>query len=573
MESIMEDLMHDIRHSVKIRLDYNMIHVTDEEKLLEVLEYFFKKCLQHGLFFHAAKCDLYGTEVRYCGRIITAEGVRYDPRTMYTLQQMGTPQNGGDLVQYVAALNWMRSSLSLFVEKTAPLQDLLEVFYKEAKGRTKKKTTSVSLDGRWTTECEKAFRNLQEVILTLMTTAHPGPSKRVCVFTDTSDAFYSGMITQVPEHHLDLPVHDQQLQPLAFTSGRFRCSQERWTIHEKEAFAVIETVTNHSYLLLAAEHSILSDHFNLKYMYAPLSLDPSLAIHTFSKIQRWALKLASYNYRIGHIAGELNVWADLLTRWGAAVTNTTSTPRKDSTLRYGSLFLAPFVTDDSDNEFPVASEVLQLRKAAARNPDLKEVPPTKRGAHGLLINDQGKVWIPTNAVSMQVRLCVIAHCGRAGHRGHQVTLTGINYHYYWKCTSKDVKIFVGSCFHCIASSPGETTPRPRGEALRAIKPNEVIHFDYLYMGKSVDDAEFVLIVKDDFSNYVWLKKCKHADADSAVPVLIEWFAAFGVAPQWVSDQGSHFKNQVMTEEQKQLGTKHHTLCGRMAQLKLCASIP
>jgi hypothetical protein len=42
-----------------------MIHVTDEEKLLEVLEYFFKKSLQHGLFLHAAKCNLYGTEVRY----------------------------------------------------------------------------------------------------------------------------------------------------------------------------------------------------------------------------------------------------------------------------------------------------------------------------------------------------------------------------------------------------------------------------------------------------------------------------------------------------------------------------
>jgi transposase InsO family protein len=40
-------------------------------------------------------------------------------------------------------------------------------------------------------------------------------------------------------------------------------------------------------------------------------------------------------------------------------------------------------------------------------------------------------------------------------------------------------------------------------------------------------------------------------------LLIAWFAAFGVAAQWVSNQGSHFKNQVMTEVQKQLGTNHH----------------
>jgi RNase H-like domain found in reverse transcriptase/Integrase zinc binding domain len=382
---------------------------------------------------------------------------------MPPLQQMGTPQNGGDLVQYVAALNWMRSSLPLFAEKAAPLQDLLELAYKESKGRTKKKATSVSLDGRWTTECEKAFRSLREDIRTLMTTAHPDPSKRVCVFTDASDAFYSGMITQVLEHHLDLPVHDQQHQPLAFTSGRFRGSQERWTISEKEAFAVIETVTKHSYLLLAAEQfSRLSDHFNPKYMYAPLSLDRSLARHTVSKILRRALKLTTYNYRIEHIAGQLNVWTDFLTIWGAAVIKITSAPRNDSTLRFGALFVSPLVMDTSNWDFPVASEVLRLQKAAGRNPDLKEVSTTKRGTHGLQVNDQGKIWIPTNSVSMQVRLCVIAHCGRGGHRGHQVTLSAIQDHCYWKGMSKDIKVFVYSCFHCIASAPGEITPDQEG---------------------------------------------------------------------------------------------------------------
>jgi hypothetical protein len=50
MQSIMKDLMQDIRHSVKIWLDGNMKHVTDEKKSLEVLEYFFKKCLRHGIF-------------------------------------------------------------------------------------------------------------------------------------------------------------------------------------------------------------------------------------------------------------------------------------------------------------------------------------------------------------------------------------------------------------------------------------------------------------------------------------------------------------------------------------------
>jgi hypothetical protein len=69
--------MHDIRHSVKIWLEDNMIHVSDEEKLLEVLEYFFKKCLQHGLFLHvlcaAAKDE---TSVEFMGRMFCCNFLR-----------------------------------------------------------------------------------------------------------------------------------------------------------------------------------------------------------------------------------------------------------------------------------------------------------------------------------------------------------------------------------------------------------------------------------------------------------------------------------------------------------------
>jgi transposase InsO family protein len=77
------------------------------------------------------------------------------------------------------------------------------------------------------------------------------------------------------------------------------------------------------------------------------------------------------------------------------------------------------------------------------------------------------------------------------------------------------------------------------------------------MGPSVDDAKYALIVKDDYSIYVWLKQCKNADADSKAAVLIEWFAAFGVGQQWVSDQGSHFKNTVVADIQKQPGANHN----------------
>jgi Integrase zinc binding domain len=196
--------------------------------------------------------------------------------------------------------------------------------------------------------------------------------------------------------------------------------------------------------------------------------------------------------------------------------------------------------DTTNCDFPVAAEVLRLQKAAVRNPYLKEVLSKKRGTNGLLVNYQGNIWIPTNAVCMQVRLCVIAHCGRGRHRGHQVTLSAIQDQYYWRDMSKYIKVFVGSCFHCNASAQNETTSRPRGEVLHASKPNEVIHFDYLYMGPSLSDAKYVLILTNDCSNYVWLNQCKNPDADRR-PIMLTLISFSLTSPVMTSCPGLNRK--------------------------------
>jgi hypothetical protein len=52
--------------------------------------------------------------------------------------------------------------------------------------------------------------------------------------------------------------------------------------------------------------------------------------------------------------------------------------------------------------------------------------------------------------------------------------------------AKDVKVFVQNCLHCVATIPGHKVPRPLGPQLLATKPNEILHFDFLYIGLSRD---------------------------------------------------------------------------------------
>lgn len=54
------------------------------------------------------------------------------------------------------------------------------------------------------------------------------------------------------------------------------------------------------------------------------------------------------------------------------------------------------------------------------------------------------------------------------------------------------------------------------------KVGELLHFDYIYIGKSSDEKEYILILKDYFSRCVFLLSCANADTETNAEVLIEY---------------------------------------------------
>ncbi len=120
----------------------------------------------------------------------------------------------------------------------------------------------------------------------------------------------------------------------------------------------------------------------------------------------------------------------------------------------------------------------------------------------------------------------------------------------------DDKAFVKNFLVFFLSASGINVRRPLGHQIHAEKVGELLHFDYLYVGESSDEKEYILILKDDFSGYVFLRSCKFANAETTADVLIEYFTTFVPVLMWFSDQGTHFKNEVMELLAKSLGAKH-----------------
>ncbi|KAF0702603.1 hypothetical protein AaE_015828 [Aphanomyces astaci] len=170
------------------------------------------------------------------------------------------------------------------------------------------------------------------------------------------------------------------------------------------------------------------------------------------------------------------------------------------------------------------------------------------------------LWVPDEASELQLRLCVCAHASLAGHRASGPTLDSLVAFCWWTTMEKDVQFFVDRCLDCASVSGG--APRPLGEALHSAKPNGLLHWDYLFMGDSKTGDKYLFVIKCDASKLVWLFPSMEATAVFTKDCLLQWFAVFGVCYEWVSDQGTHFKNQVMAVLQHVLGAHHHFTTAR-----------
>ena len=228
-----------IRSQVLQYLDDFLLHARDEQQLLSIIEEFLSICAKYNLKIGAEKTNMFLHEAKFCGRIISGEGIRFDPRNLETLKSMQQPSFADELSQFVHAVNWMRMSIPKFAEVVAPLRDVLRTSAQKAGKSTKKALAKVALEPLWTPSCMTAFEAIKKSLLNTVTLAHFDDSKATCLFTDASEEFWSVVITQIPKPHLDKPRADEDHAPLAFLSGQFDSRQMAWSTVEKEAFPIV----------------------------------------------------------------------------------------------------------------------------------------------------------------------------------------------------------------------------------------------------------------------------------------------------------------------------------------------
>ncbi|GMF14488.1 unnamed protein product [Phytophthora fragariaefolia] len=236
--------------------------------------------------------------------------------------------------------------------------------------------------------------------------------------------------------------------------------------------------------------------------------------------------MAGIRYVIEHIKGEDNLWADMVSRWGqrdteladkptAVMRATTRSPQQTSMLR-------PL----QDESFAWPSEAA-IRQDQQRCRADTLAPADEDGT--CMFRVDGKRWIPTEAKELLQRIFVVAHCGTQGHRGADVMLSA----------------------------------RPWGPTSTASQRNQCLQVDYIYLGASYgNDGNYVLVLKVELTHYCELVPADTPTSTVAATAILDWYKRFGLPKEWISDNGSHAKAQVMEElaGRLQASQKFVTVC-------------
>ena len=540
-QSVMQKSFEDMLYvTLIIWMDDFLLYARTVDELYAAIHKFLLRCRQIGVKLAVKKCKIFTTVVQWCGKELSASGIKNDSSRLQGLRDLPAPITAADLMKFLYAVNWIRTTIPDYARIAQHLQQKLDEVLK-GKGRTKKKAQTVILE--WSVEDQQCFEAIKHAVMSSVEQAHPDHAKEFILMTDACDKGWGVVLFQASSFDSSKALADQDLEPLYFLSGTFKGSSLHWAINEKEAYPIIEGVKRLRHLLLRPKgFKLLCDHRNLVFLF---NEQVGQRLPTRSKLLRWALELQSYRYVIEHLEGERNLWADLLSRWvqpvGFKAIKAGSKIRKGQRSNRISV-VYPRVHPLNDLQWPSTAHIREIQAAVS----------SPFGVHfreevELFVNENNKIWIPEEAEELKRTLMVIAHNGASGHRGVQSTKLRLQRKFWWKKMQQEVQVFVKECILCRLSKGKPTIRRPWGLHGEITRRNQVLHLDFLFIGESNTGMWYILVLKDGLSHYLELVVCSEASSAIAVVALMDWVKRFGIPEAIFTDQGPHFRSEFLKE--------------------------
>jgi hypothetical protein len=248
---------------------------TMEEHVVK-LEDIFKRLDKANFKIQTDKC-VFGTRLNIWATV-TRDGVRPDPRKVQAIEQYPMPQT---VRAFIGLAGYYRRHVRNFVEIAKPLTQL----------------TRKEVPFNWTDEQQKAFEKLKQILSTEPLLIYPDFSQPFIVACDASTKAVGAVLSQ---------MRNGEERPIAYCSRQLNSAESKYSVTELELLALIFVTKQFRCYIYGRKFTVYTDHRALEWL---LNLqDPS------SRLTRWSVKLAEYDFVVEHRPNSRTHHADALSR-------------------------------------------------------------------------------------------------------------------------------------------------------------------------------------------------------------------------------------------------------------------
>ena len=524
------------------------------------------------------KCAFAKHEVRYLGRLISANGYRPDPEETTALERFrDPPKTVGELRSLLGFLGYYRTYVNGFASRVKPMYDLLKG--KISGGKDGKKVGQLYNSREkvvWSSELQEILDSLLDYLKSPEVMAYPNYDLPFFMTTDAS-GYGLGSVLYQNQHGID--------RVIGFASRTLSDSEQRYHFHsgKLEFLALKWSVTERfkDYLQFGPPFVVFTDNNPLTYVLSSAKLN-AVAL-------RWVNDLADYNFTIKYRPGKINVDADYLSRRPMDIeelkrgcTETVDHHCLDAVLKgvNHSSESSPYYVSVSKLSLEgeactsvISREVLveEQKSDAVIGPVYAAVEEERRPARKLwstlryesklLMQNWNKLKVVAGVLmretvrGLQVvlpskyRQVVYTELHeKLAHLGADRVLELARQRFFWPKMARDIQNYVQKKCKCVADKRPNVPERAKMMSIESSYPFEVVAIDFIHLDKCKGGFEYVLVVTDLFTKFVQMYGTKKKSSKAAASKLFhEFVLSYGFPKRIMHDKGGEFNSGLFEE--------------------------
>lgn len=522
-QKIMESLLAGCRSCINF-IDDILIWGAAKEDHDKNLKVVLNRLKSLNVKLNEKKCIYGKEEVEFMGLKFSRHGINLTAEKLEAVKLFRAPNNTSELRSFLGFVNFMKIFIPDMSTATAPLNALL---------RTDQKF-------EWGIEQQNAFEYLKNVLGQDITLGYYDVNDRTEVVTDASPFGLGAVLIQKNEAN--------EPRIIRYANRTLSLCERRYAQTEREALAIVWAVEKFHFYLYGKRFYIITDHKPLEVIFG-VNSKPCL------RIERWVLRLSSYNYRVIYKPGKQNI-ADVFSRLCKGDPDPQNFDEiSDAWVCSVAEFSRPkaITMEVLEAESKRDEWIGRVKLALETNnwtDDLKKQEFIKNEfcfCDNVLLRGT-KIVIPE---SLRVKTLELAHIIHSGESAMKALLrTKV----WWPGIDEMVKKFVSKCRECILNSL-PNPPEPLHRRQLPIAPWIDLATDFI---GPFPTGEYILVVVDYYSRFQELEVMKGITASSTVKVFRKIFGRYGYPATLTADNGPQFISEDFKTYCEEVGVSLNT---------------